>query len=541
MIRPSSLLPLAFCLLPSLTLAQAQPRFNTPKEDPAAAPAAAAPDTAGRFSLTVYSTADPATFDPQEFQGNARDNPNQPIPGFGVVREVRKLALARGDNQIKFTDVASAIDPTTVAFKSLTAPDATAVLEQNYEFDLVSPDKLLEKYLGKNVIINRKQDPLPGDRTRMPETIEAKLLAFTPDQLVLETNNKQLPVQLIPRNADITEIKLFDLKTGLITKPTLVWKLNTDRAGDHDVMVSYQTDNITWRADYSVSINNNETAADLSAWVTLVNQSGAAYPNAKLKLVAGDVQRLKPERAVYRNAGAFGGGGGAANTGFQEKSFFEYHMYTLGRPTSIPNNSTKQIELFPSKSNLPLTKTFVYYGAPSPILYGQPVLDRDVRGQSNKKVDVYLQLKNTEKNGLGIPLPAGRVRAYKRDAANNADDPAGLLEFLGEDKVDHTPKDEDVLIRIGSAFDIVGEHKQTDFTSDQNGHVITESFEIKLRNHKTAPVTVLVKENLFRWSTWEITAISDKYTKHDSRTIHIPVDLQAGGEKTITYTVKYTW
>jgi hypothetical protein len=520
-----------------LALAQAQPRVNTPKDDPAAAA-----DTTGRFSLTVYSTADPATFDPQEFLNNGRDNSGQPIPGFGVVREVRKLALVKGDNQVKFTDVASAIDPTTVAFKSLTAPDATAVLEQNYEFDLVSADKLLEKYLGKTVIINRKQEPLPNDRTRMPETIEAKLLAFTPDQLVLETNNRQLPVQVIPRNADIAEIKLFDLKTGLITKPTLVWRLNTDHAGDHDVLVSYQTDNITWRADYSVALNANETAADLSAWVTLVNQSGAAYPNAKLKLVAGDVQRLKPQRAVFRNraGGGFGGGGGA-DTGFQEKSFFEYHLYTLGRPTSIPNNSTKQIELFPAKANVPITKTFVYYGAQYPYPYGQPILDRDFRTQSNKKVDVYLQLKNAERNGLGIPLPAGRVRVYKRDAADNADDPAGLLEFLGEDKIDHTPKDEDVLIRIGSAFDIVGEHKQTDFTADAAARVATESFEVKLRNHKTAPVSVIVKENLYRWNTWQITAASDKYTKHDSRTIHIPVDLPAGGEKTITYTVKYTW
>jgi hypothetical protein len=535
-----------FILLPSSlillsALAQAQPRVATPKDDPAAAAANANADS--RFSLTVYSTADPATFDPQEFLNPARDIPNQPIPGFGVVREIRKLALTRGDNQVKFADVAAAIDPTTVAFKSLTAPDSTAVLEQNYEFDLVNPDKLLEKYLGKSVIINRKQDPLPNDRSRMPETIEARLLAFTPDQLVLETNNKQLPVQVIPRNADITEIKLFDLKTGLITKPTLLWRLTTDHAGDHDVMVSYQTDNITWRADYGIAMNHNETAADLSAWVTLVNQSGAAYPNAKLKLVAGDVQRLKPERP---RAGYFGGAAALRaerDTGFQEKAFSEYHLYTLGRPTSIPNNSTKQIELFPPRANLPVTKTYVYYGADygTAAYAAQPLEERDVRDPGNKKVDVYLQLKNAEKNGLGLPLPAGRVRVYKRDAADNADDPAGLLEFIGEDKIDHTPKDEDLLIRIGSAFDIVGQRKQTDFTTDRPTRTITESFEIKLRNHKTTPVTVIVRENLFRWHTWQITAASDKYTKHDARTIHLPIDLPAGGEKTITYTVKYTW
>jgi hypothetical protein len=524
--RPT-LLPFALCLLPSLTLAQA-----TPKDQPAA-------EAPGRFSLTVYSTADPATFDPQEFATNGGNG--QPIPGFGVVREVRKLPLVRGDNLVKFTDVASAIDPTTVAFKSLTAPDTTAVLEQNYEFDLVNPDKLLEKYVGKNVIINRKQEPLSGDRTRMPETIEAKLLAFTHDQLVLETNNKQLPVQIIPRNADIAEIKLFDLKTGLITKPTLVWHVSAEQVGDHDVMVSYQTDNITWRADYGIVLDAKETAADLSAWVTLVNQSGAAYPDARLKLVAGNVQRLTPPRArpgrMMQMAQAM-----AQDRGFQEKSFFEYHLYTLGRPTSIPNNSTKQVELFPSRANVPVGKTYVYAGGAGYPGYGPaPIEERDVRDGGNKQVDVYLQLKNTERNGLGIPLPAGRVRVYKRDAADNGDDPAGLLEFVGEDKIDHTPKDEDVSIRVGTAFDVVGERKQTDFTLDRRGRTVTESFEITLRNHKAQPVTVVVKENLFRWSTWQVTTASEKYTKHDSRTIHIPVEVPANGEKTVTYTVKYTW
>jgi hypothetical protein len=529
------LLPSALCLLSSLALAQLRP--NTPKDDPAAA----APDAPGRFSLTVYSTADPATFDPQELLPGRADAPVQPIPGFGVVREVRKLALTKGDNQVKFTDVAAGIDPTTVSFRSLTAPDSTAVLEQNYEFDLVNPDKLLEKYLGKNVIINRKQEPLPTDRTRMPETIEARLLAFTADQLVLETNNKQLPVQVIPRNADITEIKLFDLKTGLITRPTLVWRLNTDHAGDHDVLVSYQTDNITWRADYGITLNANETAADCSAWVTLVNQSGAAYPNARLKLVAGDVQRLRPDRPM---PGVFAGGGGARaakEQGFEEKPFFEYHLYTLGRPTSIPNNSTKQVELFPARANLPVAKTYVFAGRAPAQYAAEPLDERDVRDPGNRKVDVYLQLRNSEQNGLGLPLPAGRVRVYKRDPADNADDPAGLLEFVGEDKIDHTPKDQNVLIRIGAAFDIVGERKQTEFTADRPARTITESFEVTLRNRKTQTATVLVKETLFRWSTWQITATSDKFTKHDSRTIHIPVEIPAGGERTVTYTVKYTW
>jgi hypothetical protein len=526
------LLSSSFCLLlPIFALAQLRPAV--PKDD--------APPTDSKFSLTIYSTADPATFDPQQTAQERQDNPAYKIPGYGVIREIRKITLNSGENLVKFTNVAAGIDPTTVAFKSLTAPDSTAVLEQNFEYDIVSPDKLLEKYLGKSVIINRKQEVRPGERM-LPETIEAKLLAFTPEQLVLETNNKQLPVQMIPRTHDITEIKLFELKTGLITKPTLVWKLNTDKAGDHDVMVSYQTDNITWRADYTLVINKNEAAADLSSWVTLVNESGAAYPNARLKLIAGDVRRLKPEREPQR--GAFGGGGGGfagADTGFKDKSFFEYHLYTLGRPTSVANNSTKQIELFPAKANLPVSKVYVYAGLEHDYGYlAQADTNRDVRGRYNKKVDVYLELKNSEKNNLGIPLPAGRIRVYKRDEADaQADDAGGALEFIGEDKIDHTPKDETLLVRMGSAFDITGERRQTNFTED--GRTITESVEVRLRNHKKEPVHVIVKEPLYRWSQWEITAASEKFEKRDSRTIHVPVDLKPDEEKTITYTVKYTW
>jgi hypothetical protein len=274
-----------------------------------------------------------------------------------------------------------------------------------------------------------------------------------------------------------------------------------------------------------------------------VNESGAAYPDARLRLVAGDVRRLRPERDVVR--GGMGGGGafaGAADTGFKEKPFFEYHLYTLGRPTSVANNSTKQIELFPGKANLPVAKTYVYSGfEPEYGVAPQADTNRDVRGRYNKKVDVYLQLKNTEKNGLGISLPAGRIRVYKRDEADaqQGGDAGGAPEFIGEDKIDHTPRDETLLVRIGSAFDVTGERHQTDFTED--GRTITERFEIKLRNHKKEPVQVIVKENLYRWSQWEITAASDKFDKRDSRTIHIPVQLKPDEEKTLTYTVKYAW
>ena len=500
-----------------------------------------APAPASDFALTIYSTADPATFDPQTAaqniqQGNGPDLTQ--LPGFGVVREIRKIDLVAGENILKFTGVAVGIDPTTVAFKSLTAPDSTSVFEQNYEFDLMNPDKLLGKYLGKEIIINRKQKPLPDEKTRQPETIQGTLLSYDGSTFVLQTDNKRLPVQLVPRSPDISEIKLFDLDTGLITKPTLVWKIQAQKAGQHDAQVTYQTDGLTWRADYSIVVNKDDTAADLSAWVSILNMSGIPYPDAKLKLVAGDVHRLErqpmnnpPDLSLTATAT-----GGAAPEHFVEKTFFEYHLYTLSRPTSLANNSTKQIELFAPRLSIPLQKVFVYYGEIADYPWSdQPRTDRELGIKSNTKVDIYLQIDNTEKNNLGIPLPAGRVRVYKKDEADAAS------EFIGEDVIKHIPKDEQIRTRVGTAFDIVGERKQTDFQIDLLGRQVTESFEITLRNHKKEAIRVLVRENLYRWSNWQITAKSDAFEKIDSRTIHFPVDVPADAQKKVTYTVKYTW
>jgi hypothetical protein len=488
------------------------------------------PPADSNFALTVYSTADPATFDPQELARQQVLNYNyryqNPLPGYGVVRELRKLDLVSGENTLKFTDVASGIDPTTVSFESLTAPETTSVLEQNYEYDLVNFDALLGKFINKQITI-----------TRNGRTFPATLLSSDQSSIIYrEGSADEGAVQVMTR--DPGAIQLPDTR-GLNTKPTLVWKVNTSRAGKHDVKVSYQTDGITWRSDYNVVVNQDDSKANIGAWVTLLNQSGANFPNATLKLVAGDVQRIQPPQQQYyqRQVGARGGSFNG-DAGFTEKSFFEYHLYTLGRPTSLSNNSTKQIELFPSKSDVPIEKTYVYYGLPTNMRYyiaPSPNQDRNLGLEMNKKVDIYLQITNSEKNGMGIPLPAGRVRVYKMDDADKS------LEFVGEDVIQHTPKDEHFMVKLGSAFDIVGERKQTDFNADYNAHWITEAFEIKVRNHKKEPVKVIVKENLLRWTNWDITASSDKYEKQDYRTIHIPIDIAPDGEKVVTYSVKYTW
>ena len=522
--RPATI-PLIALVIGSAALAQQVERDAAPATQPASQ----------GFSLTIYSTADPATFDPKDLERQRRYYGNeQKLPGYGVVRQTRKIDLKQGVNTVSVTDVASGIDPTTVAFKSLTAPDSAAVLEQNYEYDVVNADKLIEKYLGHRVMLTRK----PAGGASNDEVINGTLLSSDGSNVVVQTGNGG-EVQVLSRG-DLSSIRMGRQKTGLITKPTLVWNVETDQPGPHDAEVTYQTDGITWRADYNVVVSKDDAKADIGAWVSILNESGASYPDAKLKLVAGDVQRVKPED--QNGQSLFGGQQEAWRdkraTGFQEKSFFEYHLYTLGRPTSLANNSTKQIELFPTRTNVPVTKTFVYYGLLPQWRWWiseEPGTDRRLGTQSNKQVDVYLKLVNAEKNGLGIPLPAGRLRVYKQDEADAAN------EFIGEDVIQHTPKDEEVLVRLGSAFDIVGERKQTNFTYDDGTDVMTESFEITLRNHKAEPVTIIVKENLFRWFQWEITESSDKWEKQDYRTIHIPVQLPASGEKKVTYTVKYTW
>jgi hypothetical protein len=314
--------------------------------------------------------------------------------------------------------------------------------------------------------------------------------------------------------------------------------VNTDTAGQHEAQITYQTDGLTWRAGYSLTVDKADSAASLAAWVTMVNQSGASYPDARMKLVAGDVQRLKPPQEEYSRMRQYADVLAYPAPQFAEKAIFEYHLYTLGRTTSLPDNSTKQIELFPTRTNIPLKKTFVYYGLPANMrsyVARDPGQDRTLGLASNTKVDVYLLMQNTEANGLGIPLPAGRVRVYKQDEAD------GLDEFIGEDLVQHTPKDEKIMTRLGSAFDIVGERIQSDFSADYGAHRITESIKIALRNHKTEPVDIIVKENLYRWINWEITQSSDKYEKQDYRTIHFPVSVPADGQRQVTYTVKYSW
>lgn len=470
------------------------------------------------IGLTIYSSPGKAG---QPYQQEWIAGRYIQVPrGFAIINEWRRLSLGYGPNTIRFQDVARLIDPSTVKFCSLT-DEETQVLEQNYEYDLVSREKLLEKYIDMEIILEKE-----FEETGKIERRQAILVSTAGGIIV----NMDEEIHLDPAG----RIILPKLPGGLITRPTLVWLVDAKRSGEHLVTVSYETKGIAWNADYIAVIKEADKYLDLAGWVTIDNRSGATYKDAEIKLVAGDVHRAAPPGlrpgVMYEMAEAK-----EIGRGFVEKPFFEYHLYTLKRPSTLKDNSQKQLELFSPVSDVPCKKILLYYGNPGLYsFYPSPQTDRNLGTQSNKKVDIYLHFRNDERSKLAIPLPAGRVRVYKEDVGNS-------LEFIGEDTIDHTPKNEEVLLKLGSAFDIVGERKQTDFKVDYTKDWMEESFEIVLRNHKDEDVEVIVKENLFRWINWEITRKSHEYEKVDARTIHFKVKIPRNGEKKITYTVRYSW
>jgi len=489
----------------------------------AAFPAIAQTENTGQ-ALTIYSTARPGALSPELYRGGAA---GPAVTGYAVVRQQRDIALTRGRNNVRFTDVAALIDPTTVLFESLTDAAGTRVIEQNFQFDLVSSQKLLEKYIDRRITV----DQIRGSSI---ESFSGTLLS-TAGGIVLKRDDGS--IQTLPHNAGV---RLPELPGGLITRPTLVWDVNASGAGTHATRVSYQTTGITWWTDYNLTYQEgsdaNSCKLDVGAWVSIVNKSGATYTDAKLKLVAGDVHRPQPQgRAYAAPAAQRAMAMEVSDKGFEEKSFFEYHLYTLGRPSTIADNSTQQIELFPVARAVPCEKTLVYAGAADARPYGNPATDRNYGIQSNRKVDVYLGFKNAKEQNMGMPLPSGRIRVSKLDSADQT------LEFIGEDVIDHTPRNENVLIKMGSAFDVVGERRQVSFNVDTSRKTMTEEIEVKVRNQKKESVTVMVKENLYRWTNWQITSKSQDYRKDDARTITFPARIAAGVETTVRYTVTYSW
>ena len=392
---------------------------------------------------------------------------------LGVVKEVRTEVLDAGHNVVYFKGVASQIDPTSVHFKDLTYPEST-VLEQNYEYDLVNKDKLFEKYIDKEITIRINN----GDNK---ETKTGTLLSHSGNQVIL----KDAQGKILILNAD--EVELPALPKGLITQPTLKWLVNSAATGNHSIELSYMTGGMNWNANYVAVVDKEDENVDLTGWVSVTNNAGATFENARLKLVAGDVNRVQSaisaSKSLYDNTDRAAEGGQ-----FQEEQLFEYHMYTLQRPTTLQNNQQKQVTLF-NAPDVSVVKEFVF--DPSRRYYW------GYRSSSDStKINVMLNLKNSEENGMGLPLPKGVVRVYKKDSE-------GKLQFIGEDSIDHTPKDEEIRLYLGNAFDLVGEKKQTKYTKISE-RVSETSYEVELRNHKDEDVYINVVEHPY--GDWEITA-----------------------------------
>lgn len=475
-----------------------------------------APAVPAATALTVYSSGGA----PLNYGGYSAD-------GYALVRQERDIDFKTGANTIRFTDVAARIDPTTVGFASLTDPAGTQVIEQNFQYDLVNSAKLLEKYVDRAVTVEQAR----GDHVDS----DSGILLSTQGGMVLRHADGSVRIVNAP-----TSISLPDLPGGLITRPTLVWDVNAQHGGAQRTRVTYQTRGVEWWADYNLTYSEGRDAStcrlDIGAWVSIVNESGAGYTDARLKLVAGDVHRALGARRLdkYAAGDMVMEARAAAAPAFSEKSFFEYHLYTLQHPTTLPDNSTKQIELFPAAHGVGCEKEYVYRDGLRDY-YGSLYSDRGQDSTTHGKIDVLLSFRNAEKNGMGMPLPAGRMRVNKLDETD------GALEFIGEDRIDHTPRDEDVKVGLGSAFDIVGERRSVDFSVDWKKNILTETIEVKLRNHKPQPVTVHVKETLYRWTNWTITWKNADFSKLNANNVDFPLRVAADGETTLRYTVRYTW
>ena len=479
-------------------------------------------------AITIYSSAAPGAAAQFYRPGAAAGAVNpEGVPGFAVVSQDRQVSLASDRSQLRITDVAAQIDPTSVQFASLSDPQDTRVLEQNFQFDLVNTRKLLSKYVDRTVTAQVTEGTQSVD-------VSGTLLSAG-DDLVLRGGDGQIHAL-----RQYSNLRFAELPGGLITRPTLVWDIQSRKAGEQKVRLSYQTGGVTWWADYNLTFtpgaNANSGFVDVGAWVSIINESGASYQDARLKLIAGDVRRVQPPAAP--RALAMSGARRSADAeegGFEEKSFFEYHLYTLGRRVSLPDNSTKQMELIEAAKHVPARKTLLYVGQAGAYYGGGLNTERSYGSGSNGKIDVYLEFRNEEKSGLGIPLPRGLMRVSQLDPADHG------LEFIGEDVIDHTPKNERVLVKLGSSFDVVGERRQVAFSLDSKAKWMEEEIEIKVRNHKTEPVDVLVKETLFRWTNWTVKSSTATYEKADARNIYFPVTVAPDGEQTIRYRVRYTW
>jgi hypothetical protein len=433
---------------------------------------------------------------------------------IALVRDVRNLQLSRGTSDLRFMDIAATVNPSTVHFRSLTDPASLSVVEQNYEYDLLEPDKLLRKYVGRDVtLVRRRQE----DGSTREEDVKARLLSYN-GAPVWKIGDE------IVTGMQADHIRFPELPDSLYTRPTLIWTIENGGAAQQRVEASYLAGKLSWSSDYVLRVARDDKAGDLDGWVTLTNGSGTAFRQAKLQLVAGDLNRVRQQigRMMMDQAKATMSEAAAP---MAQESFSDYHLYTLNHKTTINNNQTKQVAML-GGTGIPVVKRYVvdgqafyYRNAQHP---GAPLKD---------VVQVYYQFKNEQRHGLGVPMPAGVVRVYQEDSK-------GGVQFVGEDRIDHTPKDETLDLKIGNAFDVVAERKQTDFQRIAT-NVYEVEYEVTLRNHKTVPITVDVNEPI--GGTWRILRSSHEATKTDAWAAQFKIPVAADGTSILKYRVRVAY
>jgi len=432
---------------------------------------------------------------------------------LALVKDQRKIRLNKGLNDLALRDVSAKIRPETALLRSLSNPGSISVLEQNFDFDLLTPQKLLEKYVGKDVNVIRT-NPATG-----VETVEHASVLAASNGVVLKMGNRietGIPGRIV----------YYDVPANLRDRPTLVTQLNNTYTSDQSVELSYLTRGLGWKADYVAELSPKENSIDLSGWVTLTNTSGTSYNNAKLQLVAGDVNRVPEPRALGMMRKSEMMDRMAASAPMAEESLLEYHLYTLDRPTTIAENQTKQVALL-SASGIPARKELV--------LHGNEYYYRSSYGDLGQKmkVAVFIEFENKESSRLGMPLPKGVIRVYKKDSAGNA-------QFVGEDHIDHTPKNEKVRLKLGEAFDVTADKKQTDFKilprPEKRIGLYESAYEIVLKNAKKEAVNVTVQEPIP--GDWRIIRQSHHSSKATSNTAVWKIDVPAEGTATLTYRVQ---
>jgi len=466
---------------------------------------------------TIYTGA--VAMDVEEMRSTLSDQKNIAVTiyngNLALVKDTRNVKLKTGLNALALRDVSAQIRPETALLRSINAPGSLTLLEQNFDFDLLTPEKLLEKYVGKTVSIV-KTHPTTG-----AETTEKATVLSANNGVVMKIGNRI-------ETGVAGKIVYDDVPENLRDRPTLVTQINNKGAVDQTVELSYLTGGLGWKADYVAELSPKEDTIDLSGWVTLTNTSGASYKNAKLQLVAGDVNRVQeqyPRAAMMRKVVGMVDEM-AASAPMAEESLLEYHLYTLDRPTTIAENQTKQVALL-SASQIPARKELVLRGADYyyTAQYGEI--------GTKLKVGVFIEFDNKEASKLGMPLPKGTLRVYKKDNAGNA-------QFVGEDNIDHTPKNETIRLKLGESFDVTADKKQTAFKllpNPQKGHSAYETaFEFTLKNAKKEKMTVLVQEPI--GGDWKMVNESHPHNKANSHLAVWKIDIPAEGKTTLSYKVQ---